>query len=80
MIGKTVDHYRLTAKFGTGAMGEVVMAEDPRLHCKAAIKFLPADVAGNPDRRRRFRTEAKAASALNGIRSVSRLRETPFRR
>jgi serine/threonine protein kinase len=80
MIDETVDHYRVTAKLGAGGIGEVVVAEDPRLDCKAAIKFLSANVAGNPDRRRMFRTEVKAASALNRIRSVSRLRETPFRR
>src|SRR5580700_8155399 len=65
MIGKTVGHYRITAKLGAGGMGEVFLAEDGRLDRKAAIKFLPAELAGNPDRRHRFLTEAKAASALN---------------
>src|SRR5690242_16044220 len=65
MIGKTVGHYRITAKLGAGGMGEVFLAEDTRLDRKAAIKFLPADLAGDPDRRQRFLTEAKAASALN---------------
>ena len=65
MIGKTVGHYRITARLGAGGMGEVFLAEDTRLDRKAAIKFLPADLAGDPDRRRRFLTEAKAASALN---------------
>ncbi len=46
-------------------MGEVFLAEDARLDRKAAIKFLPADLAGDPERRQRFLTEAKAASALN---------------
>src|SRR5262245_39237877 len=59
MIGKTVGHYRITATLGAGGMGEVFLAEDTRLDRKAAIKFLPADVADDPQRRRRFVTEAK---------------------
>src|SRR5260370_22964891 len=50
---------------GAGGMGEVFLADDPRLERKAAIKFLPAEVAGDPERRKRFLNEAKAASALN---------------
>jgi serine/threonine protein kinase len=65
MIGKTVGHYRITAKLGKGGMGEVFLAEDTRLDRKAAIKFLPADLAGDRERRHRFLSEAKAASALN---------------
>ncbi|MGO9469754.1 MAG: protein kinase domain-containing protein [Isosphaeraceae bacterium] len=65
MIGTTVGHYRITARLGAGGMGEVFVADDTRLDRKAAIKFLPADVAGDPARRQRFLTEAKAASALN---------------
>jgi serine/threonine protein kinase len=65
MIGKTVGHYHVTAKLGAGGMGEVFLAEDTRLERKAAIKFLPADLAANPERRQRFLIEAKAASALN---------------
>ena len=65
MIGKTVGHYRVTARLGAGGMGEVFLAEDTRLDRKAAIKFLPADLARDPERRQRFLTEAKAASALN---------------
>src|SRR3954464_3283262 len=65
MIGKTVGHYRITAKLGAGGMGEVFLAEDTRLDRKAAVKFLPAEMAGDPGRRQRFLTEAKAASALN---------------
>src|SRR5580765_6242344 len=65
MIGKSVGHYRITSKLGAGGMGEVFLADDTRLERKAAIKFLPADVAADPDRRKRFLTEAKAASALN---------------
>src|SRR3954447_6065912 len=65
MIGKTVGHYRITAKLGAGGMGEVFLAEDTRLERKAAIKFLPADLAADPERRQRFLNEARAASALN---------------
>jgi serine/threonine protein kinase len=65
MIGKTVGHYRITAKLGAGGMGEVFLAEDMRLERKAAIKFLPAEMAADPERRQRFLNEARAASALN---------------
>jgi serine/threonine protein kinase len=65
MIGKTVGHYRITAKLGAGGMGEVFLAEDTRLERKAAIKFLPADMAADWERRQRFLNEARAASALN---------------
>src|SRR5436190_19489040 len=65
MIGTTVGHYRITSKLGAGGMGEVFLAEDTRLERKAAIKFLPAEMAADPDRRARFLTESKAASALN---------------
>jgi serine/threonine protein kinase len=65
MIGKTVGHYRITAKLGAGGMGEVFLAEDTRLQRKAAIKFLPAEMAADPVRRQRFLNEARAASALN---------------
>jgi serine/threonine protein kinase len=65
MIGKTVGNYRITAKLGAGGMGEVFLAEDIRLDRKAAIKFLPAELANDSERRQRFLTEAKAASALN---------------
>jgi serine/threonine protein kinase len=65
MIGKTVGHYRITAKLGAGGMGEVFLAEDTRLGRKAAIKFLPAEMVADPVRRQRFLNEARAASALN---------------
>src|SRR5262249_49711141 len=65
MIGKTVGHYRITAKLGAGGMGEVFLAEDRRLERKAAIKFLPAEMLVRPERRQRFLNEARAASALN---------------
>src|SRR5262245_18656793 len=65
MIGKTAGHYLITSRLGAGGMGEVFLAEDTRLERKAAIKLLPADLAGDPERRHRFLTEARAASALN---------------
>ncbi len=65
MIGTIVGHYRITDKLGAGGMGEVFLAEDTRLERKAAIKFLPEDMAADAERRQRFLTEAKAASALN---------------
>src|SRR5687767_10927190 len=65
MIGRTVGHYCITAKLGAGGMGEVFLAEDTRLERKAAIKFLPAEFAADPERRQRFLKEARAASALN---------------
>lgn len=65
MIGKTAGHYRITSKLGAGGMGEVFLAEDMRLGRPAAIKFLPAEMAEDEERRQRFFIEAKAASALN---------------
>jgi serine/threonine protein kinase len=65
MIGRTVGHYRVTLKLGAGGMGEVFLAEDTRLERRAAIKFLPAEMAADPGRRQRFLNEARAASALN---------------
>src|SRR5688572_28112367 len=65
MIGKTVSHYRLVAKIGEGGMGVVYRAEDTRLSRSVAIKFLPPHRSADPDARRRFLQEARAASALN---------------
>src|SRR6266404_4352788 len=65
MIGEAISHYRILSKLGAGGMGEVYLGEDTRLHRKVALKILPADLASNQDRMRRFDQEAMAAASLN---------------
>ena len=64
MVGRTLSHYRILEKIGSGGMGEVYLAEDTKLSRKVALKILPPEMATG-ERRMRFEREAKAVAALD---------------
>src|SRR6202042_2601160 len=64
-VGRTVHHYQLLEKLGSGGMGDIYKAQDSKLNRFVAVKVLTSAATGDPERRRRFIQEAQAASALN---------------
>lgn len=65
MIGKTISHFRILERIGTGGMGEIYRARDTRLQRTVAIKLLSEELTGNTEARQRFIQEARAASSLD---------------
>ena len=62
LVGRQVGPYKIHSLLGVGGMGEVYLAQDPRLDRAIALKILPTELASDPDRMRRFIREARAAS------------------
>jgi serine/threonine-protein kinase len=65
MPARLISHYRIVRRLGAGGMGEVFLAQDTQLERPVALKVMSAELAKDPNQRKRFRTEAKAASGLN---------------
>ena len=63
--GDPIGHYRILGLLGQGGMGEVYLADDMKLHRQVALKLLPAALAADPERRKRFEREAQSVAALN---------------
>ena len=78
MIGRKIQHYEIVSKIGEGGMGVVYKAHDSKLDRFVALKFLPRELSADPDVRRRFMHEARAASALDHthIATVHEISET----
>src|SRR5437867_4379743 len=65
MPARMIAHYRVVRRLGAGGMGEVLLAEDTKLERSVALKLMSAELAKDENQRKRFRREAKAASALS---------------
>jgi serine/threonine protein kinase len=73
LIGKTLAHFKITAKLGEGGMGQVYLARDTKLGRRVALKVLPPKLASDPERLDRLEREAKALAALDYEASLNHL-------